>query len=358
VKNIDSNGIYKKINSAIEALGDFKKNLTGKDEVGDWSSRDERNIELLRDGSNALNSENLENFRGKQIYVSDYPSVTFKNIYFKNKLFYKIMSFINVFIGSRRGEIKIIQNQIDFIKKNGVYDVLMQNSDTCIGNPMHYKYDSIKITGRYLRHVYFYNIFKNYIANDLQDNFVALDIGSSYGIFSALIKSNNPSTRHILVDLEGQMILAEYYLSRKFPSAKIANAKDIIENGVIDSNFINKYDFILVPVDLFDLLLDAEVDLVTNFLSLGEMSRYWFDKYINSKVFKSAKFLFTVNRYDSAPTYSNKLTVLDYPFQNYMTVRMKNCSFFKVYVEGVLFFFYRLKPHTSGVFEFIGRKKW
>jgi hypothetical protein len=153
------------------------------------------------------------------------------------------------------------------------------------------------------------------------------------------------------------MILAEYYLSRKFPEAKIANAKDIIENGAIDSDFVKKYDFILVPVELFDFLLHAEVDLVTNFLSLGEMSRYWFNRYIDSKIFKSANFLFTVNRYDSAPTYSNQLTVLDYPLEKYMTIRMRNCTFFRVYVEGILFFFFRLKPHTSGVFEFIGKKK-
>nr|WP_255533914.1 putative sugar O-methyltransferase [Polynucleobacter bastaniensis] len=267
------------------------------------------------------------------------------------------MSIINYLIGSRRGELRLIKKQLAIVEKEGAIRILAANEDSAIGNPMHYRHKSKNLTGRYLRHIYFYSIFEKIISRELPNDFIGLDIGSSYGVFSGLIKFNIPQSKHILVDLEGQMILAEYYLSNKFPDLKIANASDILANGIIDSEFISKYDFILVPVELFDFLKDAKVDLVTNFLSLGEMSRYWFNKYINSNVFKSSRFLFTVNRYDSAPTYNNGLTVLDYPFQNYTTIRMQNCLFFVAYVKKALLFFYKLKPHTSGVFEYIGVRK-
>lgn len=350
------NYIETNINSSIKALYEYKKGQQKNYKVGDWFQRDQKNLLLLQNTLGMINPEVIENFRGRQIYVSDYPSVKFKKLYYKNKYFYKLMKFINYFIGSRRGELKIIKMQIQLIKDDGAFDILRAHQDLKIGNPLHYKYNGINLTGRYLRHIYFYNILDKEIGRELSNEFTALDIGSSYGVFSGLIKAIKPKTRHILVDLEGQILLAEYYLASKFPDARIANAKDILENGVIDSEFVSKFDFVLVPVELYGLINGLSVDLVTNFLSLGEMSREWFSNYIESSVFKSARFLYTVNRYDSAPTYSNGLTILDYPLHKYSVVRMKNCKFFTAYIEQIYIFFYKLKPHSSGIFEFIGKK--
>ena len=73
---------------------------------------------------------------------------------------------------------------------------------------------------------------------------------------------------------------------------------------------------VYVPVDRFSWLREEEVELVSNFFSLGEMRRESFDHYIRSPLFKKAKSIYLVNRFVSAPffepTYDNDLTILDY----------------------------------------------
>jgi hypothetical protein len=165
-----------------------------------------------------------------------------------------------------------------------------------------------------------------------------------------------PLSHHVLVDGYGQLILAHYFLAKTFPEARIAGFKDVIAAGEIDRTFINKYDFILCPTELYDLISPNSIDLITNFISFAEMTKQWFDKYMTSSPFKTAKYLFTVNRYDSFPTYNNNLTILDYSLHSYTKLHMRNCIFFNFNVCPVYLFFYKKKLYSSGTFEYIGHR--
>ncbi len=124
----------------------------------------------------------------------------------------------------------------------------------------------------------------------------------------------------------------------------------------IDKNFIEQFDFVLVPTSMYGKLTEFSVDVVSNFASFSEMSRAWFDLYMQSRVFKTAPFVYLVNRYDAYPTYDNKVTVLDYPLKEYEAIHMRNCPLFKNHYRGVGFFWYEAVRYPSEFFEFIGKR--
>ena len=108
---------------------------------------------------------------------------------------------------------------------------------------------------------------------------------------------------------------------------------------------------------MYEKLESDSIDLVTNFVSFAEMSSEWFGKYFNSAPVLSAPLLFTVNRYDSHPTYSNNITILDYPFGRYETIYMRTCPLMLCYFKEYAFFWCRKVRYSSELFQFIGRQR-
>ena len=225
-----------------------------------------------------------------------------------------------------------------------------------IGRPLKISHKGHFFTNRYIRHIYLLGMFKRHLSDKFSASSILMDIGSSYGIFSSVIKQEYRQTRHILVDLSGQLILAHYYLMKLFPQAKIAGFKEVVEAKRIDKEWIQQYDFVLVPTSLYSKLCSGSVDLVTNFISLSEMSRHWFFTYVNSDVVSSAPYLFTVNRYDAYPTYANDITVLDYPLKAYEKIYMRTCPFLRHYYVQKFYVGYCQVNYPSEFFQFIGKR--
>jgi len=158
-------------------------------------------------------------------------------------------------------------------------------------------------------------LFKKHIEPGLVKDAAVLDLGSSCGIFSGLLKRELPLSHQILVDLPQQLSLAHYYLGREFPSAAIATYRDLASLSSIGRDFIKKYDFILVPAYYYHKISAGSLDAFTNFMSLQEMGRGYFDGYLQNQPFLSAKFFFTINRYQSAPTYDNGIPFWIIPWE-------------------------------------------
>lgn len=145
------------------------------------------------------------------------------------------------------------------------------------------------------------------------DEFVLMDIGSSFGGFSSLVKWENPGSHHVLIDFSEHLILANYFLGKLFPEARIAGAKELSKIEQIDKNFIRQYDFCLIPCEMFSRIAPDSIDVVTSFGSLSEMPRKWFDFYLQSPAFQSAKFFLTISQIQASPVYETDVTILDYP---------------------------------------------
>jgi putative sugar O-methyltransferase len=351
----EDNEIFTAINASVKSLCSYEKSIERK-EFGDWESRFVKEMNKLIDDNLNVRPEHLINFRGRQLFVADRPSVSFKGFYSSSPAYYGFKRFLNLFLGTQRGGIREALDAYDVIEREGFLDLLKKYPTPDIGNPLKIEHNGYKFTNRYIRHIYLLGMFNRHLKDRLPSSAVVMDIGSSYGIFSSVIKQEHPGTHHVLVDLSGQLILAHYYLKKLFPNAKIAGFKEVVEAKRIDKAWIQQYDFVLVPTSLFSKLTAGSVDLATNFISLAEMSRHWFSTYVDSDVFKTASYLFTVNRYDAHPTYANDITVLDYPLKEYEKIYMRTCPFLHFYYVSKWYVAYRQVNYPSQFFQFVGKR--
>jgi len=348
--------LINQIELATEYVYNYEKAITSYDFCSWWEERFRKETDKLINADNKIVVENLVNFRGKQLFVSDRPSAKLKSFYSNHKLYYCLIKVVNLVFGRKRGSIQEALDTFEVVEKMGFLELLKKYPSPDIGHPLNINYKGYTFTNRYIRHIYNLGLFKQYLKDKVDDDFVALDIGSSYGLFSSMMKHEMHKSHHVLVDMPGPLTLAYYYLACLFPDAKLAGFDVVGRERRIDRNFIKKYDFVFVPISMYDKLTAHSVDLVTNFSSLSEMSKNWFDKYIQSEVFKTSPFFFTINRYDAYPTFRDNITILDYPLGDFETIYMRTCPFLLYYYKGFLLFWYKRVNYPSSLFQFIGKR--
>jgi putative sugar O-methyltransferase len=176
-----------------------------------------------------------------------------------------------------------------------------------------FEHEGLRYTHRWYRHVHALGVFADVLAPRLPGPFVGLDIGSSYGIFASLLHQERPGSRWILVDFPESLLVARYFLALSHPAARIGGILDLAEGEPIGREQIERFDFVLVPAALYSSLAGGSVDLVTSFACLGELTRTWFEGYLNAPAFRGAQWFFTINPVVGAPMFDTDVTILDYP---------------------------------------------
>ncbi|MFC1546667.1 putative sugar O-methyltransferase [bacterium] len=289
-----------------------------------------------------VNKDILRNFRKYQVFISDRPGK------------YGASSPFLMWSGTIRGVKKLLIDCYNVIEENGFRDLLLKHPIFNIGNPTTFTYKGCNFTYRWTKHIYFLGQFNKVFKDKINNDFIGMDVGSSYGIFSSLLKKEYPKSTQVLLDFPEQLILAHYFIGKEFPEAKIAGFKELINAEKIDREFIKQFDFVLLPWFWFDKVRENSIDLLTNFASFGEMRREWFDFYLKSDLFKTVKYLFTANRFQSYPTYDTDITILDYPLNEFDKIHFGICPIFSHdYLPNQLFF-YNKKYFSSQYFEFFG----
>ena len=259
----------------------------------------------------SINAQALRNFRRLDIFVADIPAGR--------------GGLKAIFGGSHRSGRKILRDTLATLKERGYYDLLRKHPCPDVGNPRLFGHEGFRYTLIWLKNIYFLGLLNKALGSNLDPEFVALDIGSSYGHFSGVVKREYPNSHHVLVDFPEQLLLAQYFLSEYLPDARIAGAGDVSKQEKITREYISGYDFVLVPCQIFDRLEGNTVDLVTNFVSFGEMGRKWFDTYVNSPTFQTATYLLTSNRVLSSSTYDTDMKILDYPISDPKKIHFGVC---------------------------------
>lgn len=299
----DKNGLVSRIEAELSAYAEFGlDSVRSEDLVSKWRDLVITQPKRFINEDLSLNLDALQNFRRSHIFVHDYPTREFNGPSLRN--------FIG---GERRGHKKRLNECLAILKEYGYEDLLRKYPCHRAGNPFVYEYQGYSYTYRWTRHIYLLGLMNRVLADRLGDEFVALDIGSSYGIFSNLVKQEYPQSHHILVDFPEQLILAYYFLGTIFPEARIAGVKELQGQEELTRDFFRQFDFCLLPWPLYQRIAAGGIDLVTNFVSLGEMSRKFFDYYLNAPPFRTAGYFFTANRVVSLPDYETDLTIRDYP---------------------------------------------
>jgi len=323
---------------------------------GDWDSRSYDEIKKILNYDGEVDALKISRFLRDGVYVSDSPSTTIKGYSGRNDFFDFFIRLLTIFTGFKRNGVNEAKLTFSIIESLGMLSELNTYPMSAVGRPFPVKYKGYEFTNRYLRHIYFLTVFKENILEKLPESPIIMDIGSSYGVFSSLVKKSIPRSHHILVELPGQLILAHYYLQTEFPEATIATIEKVDELVTLDTETIRQYDFVLLSTTMYHKLESLDIDVVTNFVSLAEMSKDWFDTYLQSQPFISAKYFFTANRYDSYPTYSNGITIMDYPLNNYKKIIFKTLPILKSYFLPSFLFFTKKVRFSSELFLFIGKQ--
>lgn len=294
-----------------------------------------------------IDADALRNFRRLQIFVPDTPGWN------PNALDPR-----NLLAGRRRGDRCMMGECVDIFRASAYEPLLRKYPCPSIGRPYVFKDDGYVYTYRWLKHLWSVGLMRKVLASRLPEDFVALDIGSSYGMFSGLVKYEWPRSSHVLVDFSEQLVLAHYFLGRLHPHSRIAGIADVLEQPSLTREWLRQFDFVLVPCPRFEALAARSVDLATNFASFGEMSRNWFTTYTTSAPLTTARHLFLVNRIESAPTYDTDLTVLDYPL--WAPFRKLHFSlsplFSRPYIYPRKAVFFTGKVANNPYFEYIGER--
>jgi len=349
--------LYKRLELSLSVIMKGRgKGANNSESYGDWDERAYNELKKILGSDNKIKSAKIKNFMRNGVFVTDNPTATIKGYTFDTVFFNYFIRILMFLTGYKRAGMNEAKLTFDELKNQDMLGMLEKYPMPDTGNPLKIKFNGHKFTNRYLRHIYFISVFKKYLIDKLPTNPIIMDIGGSYGLFQRFVKKEITNSHNILVEIPGQLILAQYYLQKEFPESKIADLNVLSNVDKIDESFIRKYDFVLLPTTMYDKLEIDNIDVVTNFVSLSEMSKKWFDAYLSSNPFRLAKFFFTVNRYDSFPTYSNGITIYDYPLHKYKKVTFKTLPILKYYFIPLLILFTKKVRFSSELFQFIGEK--
>jgi len=247
------------------------------------------------------------------------------------------------FFTQRNNSRELLNSLIDDIKILELIDgreVLQQNRiESTYGKTMTFKIEGVRVNTRWLRYIYLASRIKN--QNLISNGKVWVDIGSFYGGLQQILYRYFPEARIIMVDFQHQLLRSYLYLNYSYPNAQHILNPDLSEKFELPGFYY------LHPDKIFEYR-NLKVDLLSNFFSIGELSRITALNYINSKLWREAKAIYSVNRFISSPfydkTYDTDLTIIDYLADNSRKIR-----YLDVFPIGV---FLRINRNVFGIKRF------
>ena len=263
----------------------------------DWHRR-----RLAPDGSR-IDPAAVRRFWGRRLFISDDPTLDLR------------ARWRDLVDGERRLTRRLLRECLEVLEGRGYAPLLRRYPCPTVGGPVAFQQAGYRYTHRWFRHVYLLGLFNEVLGGRVAPGFVSLDIGCGYGLFQSLLHREHPRSRHVLVDLPEQLVLARYFLECSHPSARIAGPRELAGEKPISRQLLEDHDFVLLAPAFYERLAPGSVDLVTSFSSLGELRRSFFDYYVDAPVFRRARHLFTVNPVAPTPSFfpDAEVDLLDYP---------------------------------------------
>jgi putative sugar O-methyltransferase len=211
-------------------------------------------------------------------------------------------------------------DDLRIITDQGFDEILKQNPIT--NTPFVrdiYSHKKFKFNSRYLRYVYITGQIMKYGLLEKDKKQVHVDIGNFYGGLQALLKKYFPETTFISVELPHQLYRSYLFHEEMYPSVEKFVGLQEFNKFVNDTNRRPSFVYLL-PQNFDDIAGLQKIDLLTNFLSFGEMSDENFQSYFNSITMERAQKFYFVNRFISSPsiepTFDSKINLPDYLLKN------------------------------------------
>jgi len=281
---------------------------------------DEKHINILKesysevDKGTAFNKDTFRNWKAQS--DMDVPAQVSISSLRKDGLPFFLLKYLYQKIFNRKKDgflLSTFRDDMNIIGSIGAEELLIENPvDITPGATASYQINGTSVNLRWLRYIYALKRILDF--NILNAGSVWVDVGSYYGGLQGLVHKYIPESKIVMVDFHHQLCRSFIYLSQLYPNAQHIFPDDLSNYKNLDS--VPLGSFVYVPVSDYGKIADQRVELVTNFFSLGEMRREYFNNYLHSKLFMESKLCYLVNRFVSAPffekTYDNDLSVLDY----------------------------------------------
>lgn len=194
-------------------------------------------------------------------------------------------------------------DDLQIVQESGASSILLANP---VDKTPHvrdvYRRGPYKFNARYLRYIYISSQIRKYNLLSEEKSQIHLDIGNFYGGLQALLKQYYPKTTFISVELPHQLFRSYLFHSEVYPETeKIVGLKQFSSYMRITNR---KAAFVyLLPQDFDEIGELCEIDLMSNYLSFGEMSNDNFNRYLGSRTIECAKKFHFVNRFISNPRF-------------------------------------------------------
>lgn len=156
-----------------------------------------------------------------------------------------------------------------------------------------------------------------------------LEIGAGYGGLTAKLKDLYPKARIILLDLPEVNAVQHYYLSVRYPEARIIDYGNW--DGLEDSDF----DFAILPGWAIEQIDAGSIDLAINLRSMMEMNAEIVAFYFGhiQRTVKTGGLFTCVNRYVKGPPLSR---IKDYPFDDRWALRLSQSSLLQNHIHELI----------------------
>ncbi len=270
----------------------------------------------------------------------------------------KIAKNIKRFVAGNSFDSLSFFDDLEVLKIKSAYDLLKKNPvhKTPFCEDFYFFEKEISANYRWMRYIY---ICSTIIQKKLLENSSYwLDIGSYYGGIQGILRNEINKTNFILCDFNHQLLRSYVNLKKQFPNNLHIFPNQIEESQILQKTGVGQAAFIYLPVTKFYLLNEMQLSLVSNFFSFGEMKRKTFENYFNSRVIENSKYIYTVNRFISAPffekTYDTDLNIFDYTNNKF---EREYFDVFPIHHYAVpkrkVFNYSRKRPVSSPYFELI-----
>ncbi len=154
-----------------------------------------------------------------------------------------------------------------------------------------------------------------------------VEIGGGYGGFLAKMKDLFPDSRCVIFDLPEVNAVQTYYLSQRYPNARILGFQDFLRQGA--TVFEAAADFIILPGWLIGEMADATVDLVVNTRSMMEMTNEIIDFYFShiQRLVRVGGLFACYNRYIKMAVFKN------YPYDDRWRILASQATYIQPHVH-------------------------
>lgn len=168
----------------------------------------------------------------------------------------------------------------EYVRDHDEFGLFGKLEEPMVGNPIVVEKKGKRISQDISNSYMEYSYIRHALGNDFHTVKTIVEVGGGYGRLSYLfhLLHQGEGVKIVMVDLPPALLVAQWYLPKVFPDARVMGYRKFTSFSEIEHEFKSSSICFLLPHQL-ELLPEGTIDLLINVSSLHEMSREQINKY-------------------------------------------------------------------------------